>query len=84
MSERMSMSKDLNRLSKKSIDDEPSSAEFDRRAYDNDFVKNSETANKISSVLSAMVTHIECKKDENQLSSKQSLNGKSPSIKINS
>lgn len=28
-------------------------------AYNNDFVKNSETSNKISSILSAMVTHIE-------------------------
>jgi hypothetical protein len=58
MSERMSMSKDLTRRSKKSLDDEEST-DFDRRAYDNDFVRNSETANKISSVLSAMVTHIE-------------------------
>jgi len=58
MSERLSMSKDLTRRSKKSLDDEMS-ADFDRRAYDNDFVRNSETANKISSVLSAMVTHIE-------------------------
>ena len=52
------MSKDLTRRSKKSLDDEEST-DFDRRAYDNDFVRNSETANKISSVLSAMVTHIE-------------------------
>ena len=58
MSERMSMSKDLTRRSKKSLDDEEST-DFDRRAYDNDFVRNSETANKISSILSAMVTHIE-------------------------
>ena len=58
MSERMSMSKDLTRRSKKSLDDEEST-DFDRRAYENDFVRNSETANKISSVLSAMVTHIE-------------------------
>jgi hypothetical protein len=28
-------------------------------AYNNDFVGNSETANNISSVLSAMITHIE-------------------------
>ena len=54
----MSMSKDLTRRSKRSLDDEYS-GDFDRRAYDNDFVRNSETANKISSVLSAMVTHIE-------------------------
>lgn len=52
------MSKDLTRRSKKSLDDEYS-GDLDRRAYDNDFVRNSETANKLSSVLSAMVTHIE-------------------------
>ena len=55
----MSKSKDLTRRSKKSLDDEQSAQDFDRRAYDADFVQNSETANKISSVLSAMVTHIE-------------------------
>jgi Skp family chaperone for outer membrane proteins len=59
ISDRMSMSKDLTRRSKRSLDDEQMVADLDRRAYDNDFVKNSETANKISSVLSAMVTHIE-------------------------
>jgi len=29
------------------------------QAYNKDFVNNSETANKVSSILSAMVTHIE-------------------------
>ncbi len=47
------------RRSKKSLDDENINAVIDMKAYENDFVKDSETANKISSVLSAMVTHIE-------------------------
>lgn len=47
------------RKSKKSLDDDNANAVFDMKIYENDFVKDSETANKISSVLSAMVTHIE-------------------------
>ena len=41
------------------MDDENLNAAFDMKIYENDFVKDSETSNKISSVLSAMVTHIE-------------------------
>lgn len=48
------------RRSKKSLDDETSgSQDADMQAYNKDFVNNSETANKVSSILSAMVTHIE-------------------------
>ena len=43
----------------KSLDDEPSAQEQDLTYYKKDFVSNSETSNNISSVLSAMVTHIE-------------------------
>lgn len=50
---------DLLRKSKRSLDDEPSAVPFNLDAYNNDFVGNSETSNNISSVLSAMVTHIE-------------------------
>jgi hypothetical protein len=50
---------ELIRKSKRSLDDEPQSKPFDMSAYLNDFVQNSETSNNISSVLSAMVTHIE-------------------------
>lgn len=39
------------------MDDEPQPA-FDMSSYNKDFVQNSETSNNISSVLSAMVTHI--------------------------
>ena len=54
------MSKDLTRRSKKSLDDEPSmQQDLDMQSYNRDFVNNSETSNKISSILSAMVTHIE-------------------------
>ena len=49
---------ELLRKSKRSLDDEPQGP-FDMSAYKNDFVGNSETANNISSVLSAMITHIE-------------------------
>jgi hypothetical protein len=48
---------ELIRKSKRSLDDEPQ-APFDMSAYKTDFVQNSETSNNISSVLSAMVTHI--------------------------
>ncbi len=49
---------ELIRKSKRSLDDEPSGP-FDMSVYNNDFVSNSETSNNISSVLSAMITHIE-------------------------
>lgn len=50
---------ELLRKSKRSLDDEPPAQPFDLSAYQNDFVSNSETSNNISSVLSAMMTHIE-------------------------
>jgi len=49
---------ELIKKSKRSLDDEPSPFPFDMSAYKNDFVQNPETSNNISSVLSAMVTHI--------------------------
>lgn len=49
---------ELTRRSKRSLDDEEPAKAFDLGAYKNDFVKNPETANNISSVLSAMITHI--------------------------
>ena len=50
-----------------SLDDEKDFSQFNIDAYKADFVDNAETANNISSVLSAMVTHI----DENSLFNKQ-------------
>jgi len=49
---------ELIKKSKRSLDDEPSATSFDMSAYKSDFVQNPETSNNISSVLSAMVTHI--------------------------
>lgn len=49
---------DLIKKSKRSLDDDPPATPFDMSCYQNDFVQNSETSNNISSVLSAMCTHI--------------------------
>lgn len=49
---------ELTKRSKRSLDDEEPAKAFDFSAYRNDFVQNPETANNISSVLSAMITHI--------------------------
>jgi hypothetical protein len=42
-----------------SLDDERDYSKFKIDAYKADFISNPETANNISSVLSAMITHIE-------------------------
>jgi hypothetical protein len=49
---------DLMRRSKRSLDDEDKST-FSLKTYANDFVDNPETSNNISSMLSAMITHID-------------------------
>ena len=52
----------LNKRKKASLDDERDYTSFSLDAYNKDFVSNSETANNIQSVLSAMITQIETDK----------------------
>lgn len=50
----------LSKRKRVSLDDERDYSQFKLEAYEKDFVDNAETANNIQSVLSAMVTQIEC------------------------
>lgn len=45
-----------NKRKRVSLDDERDYSQFKLDAYQNDFVDNSETANNVQSVLSAMIT----------------------------
>ena len=49
----------LNRRKRVSLDDERDYSNFNINVYKKDFVDNSETANNVQSVLSAMITQIE-------------------------
>ncbi len=60
--ERQKGLKALSKRKKVSLDDECDPAKFSLDAYKKDFVSNSETANNIQSVLSAMITQIDADK----------------------
>ena len=57
--QRQAALKNLNKRTKVSLDDERDYSNFKIDAYKKDFVENAETANNITSVLSAMITQIE-------------------------
>ena len=56
---RRSMIMNLSKRKKVSLDDERDYSKFKTDVYDKDFVDNSETKNKLASILSAMVTQID-------------------------
>ena len=49
----------MNRRKRVSLDDERDYSKFKTEFYEKDFVDNSETKNKLASILSAMVTQID-------------------------
>ena len=49
----------MNKRKRVSLDDERDYSKFKTEVYEKDFVDNSETKNKLASILSAMVTQID-------------------------
>lgn len=67
--------KHLQRRKKASLDDEREPTSFKLDAYQKDFVDNSESANNVQSVLSAMITQIDSDKNWQMSPSMQQTSG---------
>lgn len=73
--QRLSDLKFLNKRKRVSLDDERDYANFNINVYKKDFVDNSETANNVQSVLSAMITQIESENTYNLAKSQEKTPG---------